>query len=131
MTVFLVMIGGALGASLRYAVGLLLMKSVPHPPIPLAMLVVNVIGSFGLGLFLGRNFIYFSEVIITEPSSYLFFVIGFWGSFTTFSTFSVETIQLIRDGKLKEAYVYVLLSIGCSILFFSGGFLFVSKIFGG
>ena len=121
MNTLLVMLGGGFGAMLRYVVGVFIMKRFQHPPIPIAMLIVNVIGSFGLGLFLG---IFFHELdpIIYESPLFLLIGLGFFGAFTTFSTFSVETMQLLRDGKRKHALIYVLLSVSLSILFFSSAF---------
>lgn len=117
MNTLLVCIGGAIGAVLRYLVGLSLMKKFPHPTIPVAMLVVNVIGSFGLGLFFGLAY----KEIPVGPSNdplYLLIGIGFFGAFTTFSTFSIETIQLIKSSQWKKGSVYLVLSIFASIVMF-------------
>lgn len=123
MTWLLVGLGGSLGAMTRYAVGLLMMKKFPNPPIPIAMLVVNIIGSLGLGLFLGS---YFESGTSSTPLL-LFLGVGFFGAFTTFSTFSVETMQLLRARNIKKTLLYVLLTMIFSIVFFSGGFWLVMK----
>lgn len=123
MTWLLVSLGGSLGAMTRYAVGLLMMKKFPNPPIPIAMLVVNIVGSLGLGLFLGS---YFESETSSTPLL-LFLGVGFFGAFTTFSTFSVETMQLLRARNIKKTLLYVLLTIIFSIVFFSGGFWLVMK----
>ncbi len=122
MNTLLVMLGGGIGAMLRYVVGVFIMKRFQHPPIPIAMLTVNVIGSFGLGVFLG---IFFHELdpIIYESPLFLLIGLGFFGAFTTFSTFSVETVQLLRDRKIKKAFIYVGSTIIISILFFYIGFM--------
>lgn len=121
MNWLLVGLGGTLGAMTRYAVGLFLMKKFPDPPIPVAMLVVNIVGSLGLGLLLGS---YFESSISTTPLL-LFLSVGFFGAFTTFSTFSVETMQMLRDKKVKKAILYVFLTMLFSIAFFIGGFWIV------
>ncbi|MGO4888310.1 fluoride efflux transporter CrcB [Anaerobacillus sp. MEB173] len=120
MNNWLIMIGGCLGAISRYAAGLYLMKLFPKPPIPIAMLTVNLLGSLGLGFFLGS---YFSEIpISSDQPIYLLLAVGFFGAFTTFSTFSVEAMQLLRDRQLKQAILYIGLSIFGSILCFIIGF---------
>lgn len=116
------MIGGALGAVLRYLFGLFVMKKFPHPPIPLAMLVVNIFGSLGLGMFLGNFLSSNTYINIYEVPLYVLVAVGFFGAFTTFSTFSVECIQLLRDRKIKKAILYILISITGSICFFVFGF---------
>lgn len=123
MNYLFVMLGGAIGAMSRYVVGLLIQRKFSHPPLPLAMVIVNVIGSFGLGLFSG-NFISVSSVDLYENSLFLIIGIGFFGAFTTFSTFSVEATQLLRDRKWKIAALYILLTTILSIVFFAIGYRF-------
>ncbi|WP_026675485.1 fluoride efflux transporter CrcB [Alkalihalobacterium bogoriense] len=114
--------GGALGAVCRYSVGVAMMKLFPHPKIPVAMLVVNLLGSFGLGLFYGKMF---GLVSLPAYDSMLFLSlgVGFFGAFTTFSTFSVESYHLWRDKKWMALLLYISISIIGSILAFFGGFL--------
>ncbi|GAE30867.1 fluoride efflux transporter CrcB [Halalkalibacter hemicellulosilyticus] len=121
MNLILLAISGALGAISRYLVGLYMMERFPNPPIPIAMLCVNTIGSFGLGFFFS---FYFSQLPIGayEDPYYLFIGIGFFGAFTTFSTYSVEAMQLYKQKKWKELVLYVSFSIFGSILFFLIGF---------
>lgn len=121
------MTGGAFGAMCRYGIGLLLMKKYPHPPIPIAMLFVNVVGSLGLGLFLGHYYSSEEAFELYEAPIFLLIGLGFFGAFTTFSTFSVETMLLLRERKLKKAFLYVFLSIFLSIAFFSGAFLLITS----
>ncbi len=92
-------IGGAIGAVLRYAVGQWLVSE----RFPFATLVVNVVGSFALGV------VVFSGV---EGDLLLFVGIGACGSFTTYSSFSVETVQLWIDGDRFRATLYALGSLG-------------------
>jgi hypothetical protein len=56
MNLLLVGVGGALGAICRYLLGLAIMSRFPKPPFPIAMLIVNVLGSLGLGLFYGSYY---------------------------------------------------------------------------
>ena len=91
-TLALVGIGGAFGALARYA----LIRSIPSQKFPIGTFLVNVIGSFILGAFTFSN----------SSSSVLLIVgVGICGSFTTFSTFSLETIRLIEEENLLYAII--------------------------
>lgn len=96
-------VGGALGALCRYSVG----QMIEVKRFPLATFIVNVAGSFLLGL------LTFSGV---GESVLLFAGVGFCGAFTTFSSFSVDTIQLWEDGYVALAVVYALGNIVVSVL---------------
>lgn len=87
--------GGAIGAILRYGVGLWII----HERFPLSTLVVNIVGSFVLGLvtFAGIN----SEIMLLVG-------IGACGSFTTYSSFSFETVRLWETGNRLRAAIYAL-----------------------
>lgn len=91
--------GGAIGAVLRYAVGQWLV----HERFPFATLTVNVIGSFVLGV------VAFAGI---DGELMLFVGLGACGSFTTFSSFSVETVQLWESGERLRATVYALGTLG-------------------
>jgi fluoride exporter len=120
----LLAIGGACGAIGRYLLGLAMMKKYAHPPIPVAMLVVNVCGSFGLGLFLGAYY----QTFPPNGDDDIYFLsigVGFFGAFTTFSTFSVEAVQLLEENKYKPFVYYVSLSILGSIIAFVLSYLAV------
>ena len=108
-TVSLVALGGACGAVLRYLTGLGVLRLVGHQEFPLAVITVNVIGSFLMGVFVvvaaQKGVTHLSPLVMT----------GFLGGFTTFSAFSLETANLIERGALGQAAVYVLLSAGLSV----------------
>ena len=101
--------GGALGASLRFFISSIC--KVYFPYFPIGTLIVNIIGSFFIGLL--ANFLNSRE--ISELFIKYFVIIGFLGSFTTFSAFSIETIELIKEGKISLSLLYVLLSFILSI----------------
>jgi fluoride exporter len=104
VTVLLVAVGGALGAAARY---LLDRAIATHQtgPFPLGTLVINVSGSTALGLLLGL------AVAHRLPSSVVTLVgTGFLGAYTTFSTFTFETLRLLEDGAWRYAAWNVLLS---------------------
>lgn len=120
MNLFALALGGFAGAVCRYWSGLLLNRMQKASPIPYAMLIVNLIGSFGLGLFTGG---YVTDLESPyEHSLYLAVGVGFFGSFTTFSTFSNEAMQLWKRKSYAGCISYVLLTIAGSILLFAIGY---------
>lgn len=111
--------GGALGAVGRY----LVMIQVGHwlgSGFPFATLVVNVIGSFGLGLLVEASALAWSPA----PELRALLVVGVLGAFTTFSTFSMDVGLLVERGALALAAAYILASVALSIAgFFAGLYL--------
>ncbi|MEU4444600.1 fluoride efflux transporter CrcB [Actinosynnema sp. NPDC050801] len=99
MTVLLVFVGAAAGASLRYATGRLLRKSFPW-----ATFAVNVVGSFVLGCVAGAS-----------PDLVALVGTGLCGGLTTYSTFSYETIRLTEDGRHRQAFANVAGSIAAGV----------------
>ena len=90
--------GGFLGTLLRYAVSLLIRTGT----FPLATFVVNISGSFILGVIIG----YLLKYSSTESTLRLFLVTGFCGGFTTFSSFSYENLNLLRAGNYSYFFLY-------------------------
>lgn len=115
MTGIFLVLGGSSGAIARYVAGKWLSRFSPYSPFPIAMLIVNMIGSFGLG----ACFALFHQS--SQNSLYLLIGIGFFGAFTTFSTFSVEAFQLFARRKIKPFMQYVLFSFFGSLAFFLVG----------
>ena len=103
-------LGGALGASARYLAGLGVLRLLGPTPFPVAILIVNVLGSFLMGIF----------VILAAQRGWAawqpFVMTGVLGGFTTFSAFSLETVTLIERGQVGWALLYVGLSVGLSVL---------------
>ena len=100
-----VALGGALGASLRYGVGVQLAR----PGFPVAVLAVNVAGSFAMGVLA----VWMCRVGLGAWQPLV--LTGILGGFTTFSAFSLETVALIERGQAAQASAYVLASVGCSV----------------
>lgn len=123
ITLLLASIGGAAGAVSRYLLGLFIMKKLNSRSFPLAMLIVNVLGSLGLGLFYGA---YFQQIpqAYDEPF-FLLLALGYFGAFTTFSTFSVEAVQLYQRRLWKQLFLYIGLSIIGSVCLFVLGFTMI------
>lgn len=106
MSYMYVMLGGALGAALRYGLSLWMAPIALGLGFPVATLLANVLGSFVLGVLLelcGRGI--WPEVVRLSVG------VGVLGAFTTFSTFSVETEQLWAAGQQNRAVVYAVLSV--------------------
>ncbi|OEH94221.1 fluoride efflux transporter CrcB [Bacillus solimangrovi] len=119
--VFITAFGGAIGAWFRFLIGTFISKRFSR--LPVAMILVNVIGAFGLGVYTGSYLN--SDLVVNESMLHHFIGIGFFGAFTTFSTFSVEAVQLLQQKKTKSALIYMVSTIFGSILLFSFGVLCV------
>jgi len=106
--------GGALGTMLRFWLGGVIARAFGER-FPMGTLVINVTGSFAIGLFAamtgpdGRAMV--------RPLSRQFFMIGICGGYTTFSSFSLQTLSLARDSQ----WGYAALNIGLSLLLCLGG----------
>ncbi len=103
--------GAVLGANARYLVGLAFAQRW-DTTFPWHTMLVNVVGSFILGLYLT----FVSERVTGRATTKLFFSTGFLGSFTTFSTFSDETVQLFQSGATGQALAYLGLTLGVGLL---------------
>ena len=101
-TLFMVALGGALGASGRYAVSIAAGHLSPGN-VPLGTFAVNVAGSVVLGVFAGLMAFSWNP----SPEMRAFVAVGVLGGFTTFSAFSLEVILLIERGRLELAAGYV------------------------
>jgi len=102
----LVFIGGGLGAAARYWLSGWVPGKI-ESDLPLGTLAVNVLGCFLIGLLMSA----FEDRFLTQPSLRVFLTIGILGGFTTFSTFSFETMALLRDGEILFATMNIAVSI--------------------
>lgn len=108
MTFLSVALGGAIGASARFAVNLAAARLFGMD-FPVGTLCVNVLGSFAMGVL---------AVLLLDRASPLapFLLTGVLGGFTTFSAFSLDTLMLWERGQPGLALVYVILSVAASLL---------------
>jgi fluoride exporter len=106
MNYLLVGVGGVIGSLLRYYLGVFTHSWWAYD-FPLGALIINLIGSFVLG-WLTTHII---KMKLLHPSILAGIGTGIIGSFTTFSTFSVETVTLIQHGLWLFALLYVVLSL--------------------
>ena len=103
---FALMLGGALGAFTRYMISNLVYDWFGRG-FPYGTLAVNIIGSFLMGLLT----VFFMEKGHLDPALKLGLLVGFLGALTTFSTFSLDTLDLIQEGVLFRAVLNALLSV--------------------
>lgn len=96
--------GGVIGSAVRGMVQL----AIPtvDGTFPTAVLLVNLVGSFFLGLYLARR-----ERSVEGPATLRFWAIGLLGSFTTFSAFSLDVLVLLQAGRVVASSIYLLGSV--------------------
>lgn len=102
MTPLLVAMAGGLGAVIRFIVDAQARRFTPHVLIPLGTLIINVTGSFALGVVTG-----WWAVHTGDPGLKQIIGTGFLGGYTTFSTASVEAARLARAGRGWSVMVHV------------------------
>lgn len=99
-------LGGAVGSMLRYAVTLLCNALCVSSN--WATLAVNVIGSFLIGMFFG---------LFEQGTLLLFLTVGLCGGFTTFSTFSSQTLAMLQNGQYLVGFSYVFGTLALCLVF--------------
>ncbi|HEU5088564.1 MAG TPA: fluoride efflux transporter CrcB, partial [Roseiflexaceae bacterium] len=103
LNLVVIALGAAIGANLRYGLSLWAAQRW-GAAFPYGTLMINVIGSFVIGLVL---VLATSRITLSEPAR-LLLVTGLLGGFTTFSSFSFETYSLVTAGSIMQAGLYVL-----------------------
>ncbi|MBK1687013.1 fluoride efflux transporter CrcB [Rubrivivax gelatinosus] len=115
-SMFAIALGAALGALLRWWLGLALNGL--FPTLPPGTLAANLIGGYLIGVALAL----FAHHVTLAPEWRLFAVTGFLGGLTTFSTFSAEVVVLLQQGRLAWAGATVAVHVLGSVLMTLGGF---------
>lgn len=126
-TCLIVMLGGAAGTLARYAVSMLAMPV--SRSLPWGTILVNISGSFIIGFF-GTLTLAGGRFTVSENLR-LFVMIGICGGYTTFSSFSLQTLDLLRDGAVVRAAANVALSVVLCIAAVALGHVVASQINGG
>ena len=112
-TWFWVALGGALGSMARFWLAAAV-ASFTGPQFPWGTLLINVLGSFVIGLFgalTGSR-----GAVSVPPDIRVFVMVGICGGFTTFSAFSLQTLELLQAGELLWAGAYILGSVVLCLL---------------
>ena len=107
MNLFLIGLGGSMGAILRYLINEFFIKFIPTE-YPIGILSINVIGCFLIGYYLGTN-------LMVRDGQYYLFIVGFIGSFTTMSAFTHQTINMLNTNILM-ASSYIIATIILTIV---------------
>lgn len=115
--VLLVGAGSFIGGSARYLVSLLIRPA--GNGFPWATFTVNILGSLIIGLLWGWT----SRCTNGSPGLALFLTTGFCGGFTTFSTFSKESLMLLQSGSFLPFFLYAFGSLILGILMVAAGFI--------
>lgn len=123
-TISMIGIGATIGASLRYYLGITL-TSLLGVNFPYGTLAANVLGSFVAGVLL----LVILEKSLLSETYRLILLVGLCGSLTTFSTVSLETLQLINAQNYAQAGFNTALNVVCSLLAVWLGFLLAKNIF--
>ena len=112
LSYILVMLGGALGTGARFWMsGFIAERGGEF--FPLGTLVVNVSGSFVIGFFAALTDT--EGPVLVSPRFRQFFMVGVCGGYTTFSSFSLQTLDFARDGDWLKALLNTVLSFGCCL----------------
>lgn len=106
MEFLIVFLGAGLGGMCRYAVGVAMLRAF-GPGFPVGTLTVNIIGSLLMGVLAAL----FALKLEAGQMTRLFLTTGFLGGFTTFSTFSLDTVTLFERGRIAVAALYVVASL--------------------
>lgn len=123
MKTLIVMLGGAIGAGLRFQVGRVTMRAF-GPAFPWGTLIVNISGGLLIGLLAGT----LARVGHANEPWRLFLGVGVLGGFTTFSAFSLETFGMIERGQYALAAAYIVASVAGALAGLAGGILFLRAV---
>ena len=117
--ILMVGLGGFAGSVCRYLISVVMQPLLPQEGIPWHTMLVNVVGSLLIGGLLA---------VEVRGHWHLLGVVGFCGGFTTFSTFSLELLRLMRAGHYSVAASYIGLSLVLSLMAVALGFHMGTKI---
>ncbi len=123
----IVILGAGFGGGVRHGVNVAVSRLLPGLGFPLATLIINVLGSFLMGV-LAEGFALRGAA--GHPAR-LFLTTGVLGGFTTFSTFSLDAISLYQRGEPATAAVYVVVSVAAGLLGLIAGIALMRAVLSG
>jgi CrcB protein len=112
LKVIAVLLGGAVGTGFRYFLSTFIYSQIKQPSFPYANLVINVSGSFIIGLLAEL----FDTRLLVSPTMRVALLTGVLGGYTTFSSFSFETFSLVRDGEMWLAALNAVGSVALGLV---------------
>jgi CrcB protein len=122
-----VALGGALGSVARFWVGVWLARF--SGSLPIGTIVINVVGSFAISFF-GTLTLAHGKFGVPEIAR-VFFMVGVCGGFTTFSSFSLQTLDLLRAGAMGRAMANIGVSVALCLVSVAAGHLLAAQLNGG
>jgi CrcB protein len=126
-TCVVVMAGGALGTLARYLISIMALPI--SRELPWGTIIINITGSFAIGLF-GTLTLAQGRFPVSENMR-LFVMIGFCGGYTTFSSFSLQTLDLMRNGAMVRAAINMLVSLALCVAAVAVGHALAAHFNGG
>jgi fluoride exporter len=127
ITCMFVIVGGAIGTLARYLISV---AAAPYSQtLPWGMIWINILGSFAIGLF-GTLTLAQGRFPVSENAR-LFVMVGLCGGFTTFSSFSLQTLDLMRNGAMARAAINIVASVVLCVAAVAAGHLLAAHFNGG
>ena len=121
LQILVVALGGAFGSLFRFLLSSWVEGYFRNRAFPFGIFACNVVGSFAIGIIIGLMLNRAEPDVLWR----LFLIVGLCGGFTTFSSFSIDNIMLLRSGSVGVAFVNILLSVGVCLLVTYLGMLMV------
>ncbi len=118
-------VGGAFGSVARFTISRMIGQALHHHDYPWGIFAVNVLGCLLVGLLAG----FLIHRMQVGPLWRAGILIGFLGGFTTFSSFSLDTISLLQAGDAAFAVANILLTLVCCLVATAGGLLLTKSLF--
>lgn len=121
----LVAFGGAVGSLARYWASVLVVRLMGGESFPWATLGINVLGSFVIGAFAALTGT--EGRLAGDANTRLLIMVGLCGGFTTFSSFSLQTLLLLRGGEMVSAGLNIVVSVVLCLLATAAGIALISR----